>query len=100
MDEQKKRITRRDVLIAGAGASVVGVGAVAALSNGKFLAHAQNAVVNTSASGGSLPVNEIEEIMENTGTVSNGVLTIELDRTDLHVIFSHWAMGEQFSMQR
>lgn len=33
-----------------------------------------------------MPVKQIEKIMENTGMVSNGVLTIEYDRTDLHVI--------------
>ncbi len=46
--------------------------------------HTSNRLVT---SGGSLPVKQIEAIMEtNNGTVMNGVLTIDLDRTDLHVI--------------
>ncbi len=93
MDEQKKRVTRRDMLVTSAG--VVGVGAVAALSTNGFSTFAQHAEA-APASGGSLPVKRIEKIMENTGTVSNGVLTIDLDRTDLHVIGPHglpWKPG-------
>ncbi len=45
--------------------------------------HISNRLV---APAGSLPVKQIEAIMEtNDGTVMDSVLTIELDRTDLHV---------------
>ena len=37
------------------------------------------------ASGGDLPVKQIEEIMEAPGMVMNGVLSIEIDREDLDV---------------
>jgi len=36
-------------------------------------------------SNGTLPVKQIEDIMRTTGMVMNDVLTIELDRDDLHV---------------
>lgn len=39
----------------------------------------------TASSGTSLPVSQIEAIMQTTGTVQDGVLTIELDRNDLNV---------------
>ncbi|MDQ6661591.1 MAG: DUF1259 domain-containing protein [Chloroflexota bacterium] len=83
MDEQKKPISRRDVLITGAG--LAGVGAVASLvGSHPTSAHAQEAIFSGSST--SLPVKQIEDIMEATGTVSNGVLTIDLDRDDLHVV--------------
>ena len=82
MDEQKKQMTRRDVLITSAG--VVGVGAVAALSTGRFSAFAQHSEVPL-VMGGELPVKQIEDIMQTNGTVMNGVLSLELDRNDLHV---------------
>ncbi|MBV9706089.1 MAG: DUF1259 domain-containing protein, partial [Chloroflexi bacterium] len=82
MDEQKKQMTRRDVLITSAG--VVGVGTVAALSTGRFSAFAQHSEVPL-VMGGELPVKQIEDIMQTNGTVMNGVLSLELDRNDLHV---------------
>ena len=56
-------------------------GGLVAASSSPFFAPGR-----TFASDSSLPVKEIEEIMETTGKVMNGVLTIDLERTDLHVI--------------
>lgn len=81
MEDHKKPLTRRNVLIAGAGA----IGA-AALMSGTVPAFAQGiqAASPIISSGGSLPVKQIESIMEtNAGTVMDGVLTIDLDRDDL-----------------
>lgn len=45
--------------------------------------------VLAATSSGSLPVKQIEAIMETNGTVMDTVLTIEQDRTDLHVVGPH-----------
>ncbi|MBV8695159.1 MAG: hypothetical protein JO183_06705 [Ktedonobacteraceae bacterium] len=114
MDEQKKQMTRRDVLITSAG--VDGVGTVAALSTGRFSAFAQHSEVPL-VMGGELPVKQIEDIMQTNGTVMNGVLSLELDRNDLHVtgpggipssqpssltassLFNRWVTVGRFSMR-
>ena len=83
MNEKKQQITRRDMLLTGVGA--VGIGTVAGLSTGNIPAFAEDAEVSHFMAGGKLPVKQIEEIMQATGTVTNGVLSIELDRNDLHV---------------
>jgi hypothetical protein len=40
---------------------------------------------SSSSRGGSLPISQIESILQTQGTVSNDVLMIEQDRTDLQV---------------
>lgn len=55
-------------------------GAAAAL-----LAAAPAAVAASRPSTATLPVNQIEKVLRADGTVSNGVLTVEINRTDLHI---------------
>ncbi len=84
MNKQTKHMTRRQALTAGIGV----VGAATALSVGVYPALAQHpeASAASSSSVGDLPVKQIEEIMEAPGMVMNGVLGIEIEREDLHVI--------------
>lgn len=81
MGDTRIRVTRREALIAGAGL----VGATVALTGAPVptLADRRQASPNNS---GSLPVEQIEDIMEVNGTVTNGVLALELDRDDLKVM--------------
>lgn len=69
------KISRRQILIAGAG-MVAGLARPAAGARGRGLLRP----------GGTLPVREIEAIMQTTGTLSGGVFTISLDRKDLKVV--------------
>lgn len=88
MDDQKKHLTRREVLIASAGLAAAGTVGTLAMRSHSTLAEQAGATASSSSSG-SLPVKEIEAIMETPGMVSNGVLTIDQDRADLHVIGPH-----------
>ncbi len=89
------------MLIAGAG--LAGIGAVA--SRGAIAT--PPLVQAAGISGTPLPVQAIEQIMEtNNATVMDGVLTIELDRNDLHVIGPHgipfkpaWELNGEFFFQ-
>lgn len=84
-------MTRRNLLITGA--EVAGVWTVAAFAlttnGGTLSALAAESSNVATAWDGHLPVEQIEDIMETNGTVMNGVLTIEQDRTDLHVVGPH-----------
>ncbi len=96
MADHTKHLTRREVLIAGTGAigaaALVG-GAMPVFAQDTHDTYTSNRLVT---SGGSLPVKQIEAIMEtNNGTVMNGVLAIELIRTDLHVIGPVVSRGSQ-----
>ncbi len=85
MDDQRKLITRRQALTRGAGIA----GALTALSvgAGSVLVHNTHVfAASGSSSGASLPVKEIEEIMQAPGMVMNGILSVEIEREDLHVI--------------
>lgn len=80
-------ISRRHALgLGGAAAGLVAAGsfgvrtaAAATTSTATSTATAMPAAADT------LPVKRIEEILQAQGTVSDGVLTIEIDRDDLHV---------------
>jgi hypothetical protein len=81
MDDQKKHLTRREVLIAGAG--VVGVTVVASAGVPVLAQHADTST--SAAASSSLPIKAIEAVFGVEGTVeSGGVLMIDLPRTDLH----------------
>jgi hypothetical protein len=97
------RMTRRQVLMTGAG--MAGAGAVASASL-PVQAFAARAASSHSAARGGLPVQQIEAIMQATGTLMNGVLSIELDRNDLHVVGPGgipfkpaWEINGQFDFQ-
>lgn len=58
---------------------------------GGLLAAGKPVIAAVGAEGASsdtddLPVHHIQEILQGEGTVMNGVLTVELDRDDLHVV--------------
>ncbi len=97
-NNQHHYLTRREMLFAGAG--LAGIASLE-INAPPSLLHAAG------ISGTSLPVQAIEQIMEtNNATVMNGVLTIELDRNDLHVIGPHgipfkpaWELNGEFFFQ-
>lgn len=82
-------ISRRRALALGGGLAGGLVVATSPLLGAPHSVAADAGSTAGSGSGGSLPVQQIETIMQTTGTVSNGVLTIDLDRTDLHVTGPH-----------
>lgn len=88
MDDLKKHLTRREVLVTGTGLAGIGSVTAAALTNGVFPAFAREAHVSTSGDpGSSLPVKAIEEVFGVQGTIEpGGVLLFELDRNDLHPV--------------
>ncbi|HEU5227435.1 MAG TPA: DUF1259 domain-containing protein, partial [Ktedonobacteraceae bacterium] len=99
--EQDHQLTRRAMLLASAG--LAGAGAIASLGMNTAAPMIHAAGMN----GTSLPVQAIEQIMEtNNATVMDGVLTIELDRNDLHVVGPHgipfkpaWELNGEFFFQ-
>jgi Domain of Unknown Function (DUF1259) len=85
MDDLKKHLTRREVLLTGTG--VIAVGSVAAAAaNAPVIALAKGAEASRSSDpSSSLPVKAIEEVFGVQGTVEpGGVLLIDLPRDDLH----------------
>lgn len=99
------RMTRRQVLMTGAGMAGAGAVASAALPAQALAAHAARSHSATTVSS-ELPVQQIEAIMQTTGTLMNGVLSIELDRNDLHVVGPGgipfkpaWEINGQFDFQ-
>ncbi len=90
MSDSKNLISRRRALALGSGfaGGIIAMGATplhAALKNSAL--SAQPLQAGTPDSGSSpLPVSEIEDIIQGQGTVTNGVLNIQLDRDDLHVV--------------
>lgn len=73
-------LTRRRALVLGSGLVVGGLIA----TNGAARAAGQSGALGATPQGGSeLPVTEIESILEANGTVTNGVLSVEIDREDL-----------------
>lgn len=80
-------VSRRNLLRAGGLAG--GLAAGAPLFAGVSSAEAQVRGPAAEASATSLPVSEIEDILRATGTVSNGVLNIEIDRDDLPNVRKH-----------
>jgi hypothetical protein len=83
---------RRYVVLVAASAMMLGLGAPAVASASS--AHRQSAAHSTGdndhhhdhdGDDASLPVKRIEDVMQADGTVSNGVLDIEENRTDLSV---------------
>ncbi len=84
MDDQTKQMTRRKTLATGAEM----IGAVTALSVGANAALRQPLQVfaaSNSDAWSSLPVKEIEHIMQAPGMVMNGVLDIHIERKNLQV---------------
>jgi hypothetical protein len=83
-------ISRRKALALGGtlagGLVAASVPAAAILRSGGSQSILASSKVAASSSTTSLPVNEIEEIIGAEGTVSNGVLSIQVDRDDLHVV--------------
>jgi Domain of Unknown Function (DUF1259) len=58
------------------------------------------------SSSGRLPVDEIERIMETDGTVTSGILSLEIGRTDLRVtgpggipVKAAWALDHEFHFE-
>jgi hypothetical protein len=74
------RLSRRHALALGGG---VAGGLLAAGIPGGTRAFAASTRRHTAAASGSLPVAAIERIVQAKGTVSDGVLNIELDRDDI-----------------
>lgn len=73
-------LTRRRALVLGSGLVVGGLIA----TNGAARAAGQSGALGATPQGGSeLPVTEIESILEANGTVTTGVLSVEIDREDL-----------------
>lgn len=98
-NDQHHYLTRREMLFVGA--ALAGIASLGI--------NAPPSLVHTAGiSGTSLPVQAIEQIMEtNNAAVVNGVLTIELDRNDLHVIGPHgipfkpaWELNGEFFFSR
>lgn len=73
-------LTRRNLIRAGVAAG--GAAAVTPLLTGPA-SSAVHAPAGSATRSGPLPVGEIEKIIRAQGTVSNGVLNIEIDREDL-----------------
>ncbi len=91
MAHTDESISRRRALISGtgiAGGLIVAASPLLEVSKGVAASttHGGIDVTARAASTEQLPVKAIEGIMQTTGMVMNGVLTIELDRTDLHVV--------------
>jgi hypothetical protein len=78
----KSNLTRRNLLRAGgvAGGLVAGAPLLAGVSSA---ATRTAGTAGHGAAAGSLPVAEIQRIVRAQGTVSNGVLNIEIDRDDI-----------------
>lgn len=89
------------MLLAGAGLAGIGAATSLGINAPAPLVHA------ASADHTSLPVKQIEQIMEtNNATVMDGVLTVELNRNDLHVVGPHgipfkpaWELNGEFHFQ-
>jgi len=79
MNPELPKVTRREILLTGVGV----VGTMAALGSVPLPALAQTST--QPGSGDTLPQQQIESIMQTTGTLTNGVLIIELERSDLKV---------------
>jgi Domain of Unknown Function (DUF1259) len=95
-------LSRRRALVAG-GSVIGGLVAASSLVTGEWTAAAKG---GTSTGRGSLPVDEIESILQTDGTVTNGVLSLELTRKDLHVtgpggipVKPSWALDHEFHFQ-
>jgi len=73
------RVSRRSVLAAG-GSAAVAAGLFGVLPN------SAGAIAPRSVSRGALPVKRMQEILQADGTVSNGVLDVEINRSDLHIL--------------
>src|ERR687884_905367 len=86
MDDQEKRLTRRKMLIAGAGLTAVGAVVARSLEHPTLTLAAG---ADATSTGSGLPVKAIEAVFGVKGTIEpGGVLKIDLDREDLHpVIF-------------
>lgn len=86
-------ISRRRALALGggiAGGLVAAASPLLAAPMGVAASDARGGIDVSGAKGnGQLPVTQIENIMQTTGTVMDSVLTIELDRDDLHVTGPH-----------
>lgn len=83
MSDQNTSISRRQALTLG-GSVAGGLIASSSLLFSPELAAASSKVA--AWSGGSLPVKQIEEIMQAPGMVTDGVLDIHIERKDLNVI--------------
>ncbi len=88
MDDQKKRPTRREILVAGAGLAGIGSVASLALANGALPALARQTGASASqATSSNLPIKAIEAVFGVKGTMQpGGVLLIDLPRQDLHPV--------------
>jgi Domain of Unknown Function (DUF1259) len=88
MDDLKKYLTRREVLVTGTGLAGLGTVVATSITSGGLSAFAKEAQGSTSKDpSSSLPVKAIEEVFGVKGTIEpGGVLLIELDRDDLHPV--------------
>ncbi len=90
MSDVSTFISRRRALALGSGfaGGLIAMGATplhAAIKGSAFSGQPLQAGAADNGSS-ALPVSEIEDIIQGQGTVSNGVLNIQLDRDDLHVV--------------
>lgn len=105
------RLSRRKLLRIGLGA-VGGLAACSSMSTASFEApepdvgNNRDTLKRAIKPGGTLPVATIEGIMQTTGVVSDGVLSITLERKDLSVIGPHgspfhapFALNHEFFFQ-
>ena len=93
IDDLKGRVSRRQALMTGAGI----LGSAAALSSPAFGGLAAARVLEPKKKKhhkGTLPVKQIEEILQTQGMVSKGVLSLMLFRTDIDLVGPdgvHWS---------